>query len=251
MTRLPQTDGRANPGGRRLRTTGEGARFGALTRRPAWAGTPRPGDEGRAKHVPSAMENNRSDPTNRTPYAVGGMPRGSPTNLLALGCLDRRRDIATWVGSTAAVVAAVASVAVWWRERPAPTWELDYEPHGMSLVRNTGPAIARDVHVRAGVRAKLGQASHEARAERGAPGEVVAVMASRSLGASDWVVEVTWRGRFGRRGRASGYDGQRRRCDPRRRLVVGSPGGISPPGSHGTERDSLPLPVYQARRQGC
>lgn len=55
------------------------------------------------------------------------------------------------------------------------------------------------MHVRAGVRANLSQVSHEARAETVAPGEVVAIMASRSLGAEDWAVEVTWRGRFGRR----------------------------------------------------
>lgn len=108
-------------------------------------------------------------------------------------------DVATWVGSTAAVVAAVASVAVWWRERPAPTWDLDYEPHGMSLVRNTGGSLARDVLVRAGARANLNHASYKVQAGNVAPGEVVPVMASRSLGAKDWVVEVTWRGRFGRR----------------------------------------------------
>jgi hypothetical protein len=80
-------------------------------------------------------------------------------------------------------------------------WELDYETHGMSLVRNAGSVVARDVHVRAGVRGSPSQTAYGEQAGHVAPGEAVPVMASRSLGAKDWAVEVTWRGRCGRRKR--------------------------------------------------
>lgn len=109
-------------------------------------------------------------------------------------------DVATWVGSTAAVVAAVASVAVWWRERPVPAWELQYETRGVSLVRNTGRASAKEVRVRAGSASRPMPNDHRVDAGTIAPGEVIPIIASRDMGdPADWAVEVTWRGRRGRR----------------------------------------------------
>jgi hypothetical protein len=109
-------------------------------------------------------------------------------------------DWATWVGSSAAVVAAVASIAVWWRERGAVAWELDRIQHGRSMVRNAGGATAKDVHVRVGAASDPADTSIEARAASVAPGEVVPVLAVVDMGdPADYAVVVSWRGQLGRR----------------------------------------------------
>ena len=111
-------------------------------------------------------------------------------------------DWATWVGSSAAVIAAVASIAVWWRERGAVSWEFDRAEHGRSFARNTGGATAHDVHVRVGSAGNDNDVDAEARAVAVAPGEVVPVLAFADMASpADFAVVVTWRGRFRRRER--------------------------------------------------
>lgn len=111
-------------------------------------------------------------------------------------------DAATWVGSTAAVVAAVASVAVWWRERGTVTWEFDRVERGRSMVRNAGRATARDVHVRIGSASDDTDSDDQTTAARVAPGEVVPVLAFANMASpADFSLIVTWRGTFGRRRR--------------------------------------------------
>ncbi|MFD0549149.1 hypothetical protein ACFQ0X_08155 [Streptomyces rectiviolaceus] len=106
------------------------------------------------------------------------------------------------MGSAAATVAAVASVAVWWRERSAVAWEFDRAERGRSFVRNAGSAAARDVHVRVGSAADGSDVDAEARAASVAPGEVVPVLTFAHMSSpADFSVVVTWRGRLGRRER--------------------------------------------------
>ncbi|MEU6807717.1 hypothetical protein ABZ920_01555 [Streptomyces sp. NPDC046831] len=91
---------------------------------------------------------------------------------------------------------------MWWRERPSPAWELIEKSEGISLVRNTSQAAAHDVRVRAGSAANPGPDDHRVQADTVGPGEVVRVISSYDMGdPADWAVEVTWRGRFGRRHR--------------------------------------------------
>lgn len=111
-------------------------------------------------------------------------------------------DVATWVGSTAAVVAAAASIAVWWRERGAVRWEFDRVEKGRSFVRNAGSAVARDVHVRVGSASDGTHIDDQGAAATVAPGEVVPVLAfSHMTSPADFSLVVTWRSRFGRRHR--------------------------------------------------
>lgn len=113
-------------------------------------------------------------------------------------------DWATWISSAAAVVAAVASVAVWRQSRPGVRWVLDFAEHGRSAVRNTGSAMAKDVHIRVGSASDATDVEAEAHCATVAPGEVVRVLVAATYGSSeDFAVTVTWRGRTGRRERWS------------------------------------------------
>ncbi|MFG3234996.1 hypothetical protein ACGFZG_24970 [Streptomyces antibioticus] len=111
-------------------------------------------------------------------------------------------DVATWVGSAAAVVAALASLAVWWRDRATVTWAFDREKHERSFVRNAGGAVAKDVHVRVGSASDDTDIDEQATVAAVAPGEVVPILAEANYGSpGDYALVVTWRGRFGRRER--------------------------------------------------
>ncbi|MFF2184569.1 hypothetical protein [Streptomyces sp. NPDC058155] len=111
-------------------------------------------------------------------------------------------DWATWVGSTGAVVAAVASVAVWWRGKGAVQWRFEPVDHGRSAVLNNGSATAKQVRVRVGSASDVADIESEASADNVAPGEAIRVLVAATYGSSaDFAVVVTWRGRFGKRKR--------------------------------------------------
>lgn len=104
---------------------------------------------------------------------------------------------ATWVGSVAATVAAVASVAVWWRGRADVTWQLEPVSQGFSQLVNTGTATAKHVRVRVGSASSPGDRDVHVDRDALAPGENVPVPTSRDMGdPQDFGVIVTWRSAF-------------------------------------------------------
>lgn len=111
-------------------------------------------------------------------------------------------DWATWVGSTAAVVAAAASVAAWRNSRPGVTWRFDYVEQGRSLLTNSGSAVARHVRVRAGSASDESHAEAVEEIARLTPGEGVRILVTPSYDtyqtAPDFAIVVTWRGPLGR-----------------------------------------------------
>lgn len=111
-------------------------------------------------------------------------------------------DWATWVGSIAAVTAAVASVAAWRNGRPGVKWEFQYAEHGRSLVLNSGSSRAMQVHVRAGSIVDVTDFEAEEQADRISPGEGIRILVAPTYGSSpDYGVVVTWQAGFGRRQR--------------------------------------------------
>lgn len=108
-------------------------------------------------------------------------------------------DWATWVGSAAALVAAVASVAAWRQGRPSVEWEFQGAKTGRSLVLNKGAAEARQVHVRTGSASDASNVESEVRTETVAPGEGVRILSAPTHASrADYAVVVTWTGRWGK-----------------------------------------------------
>jgi hypothetical protein len=106
-------------------------------------------------------------------------------------------DIATWVGSVAAVVAAAASVAVWRRGAPEVDWRI--RPDSGFRVVNVGEKTARQVRVRLGSESNADDVEAEASTAALARGESLKVLnTATSDSADDVAIVVTWRGRFGR-----------------------------------------------------
>lgn len=109
-------------------------------------------------------------------------------------------DWATWVGSTAATVAAVASVAVWWRGRASVAWKLQQESKHSFRAVNVGDATARAVHIRVGSASDPTNVEDEKRAESVTPSESVRISAAPDSDSRDDIaIVITWRGFLQRR----------------------------------------------------
>lgn len=108
---------------------------------------------------------------------------------------------AVLVSASASSVAAVASVAVWWRGRSDAEWEVQSTAGSMarSRVVNIGGRTARDVHVRVGLPSAPENQLDTAQAPTLAKGEGLLVRVAPGIDQADFAVVVTWRGRFRRR----------------------------------------------------
>lgn len=104
--------------------------------------------------------------------------------------------VLSWLTAVGALVAAVASVATWWRTHGGVEWEVEPVDGGGRRYRvvNRGGRPAREVHLRVGSASDPADVDEEKSLPVVRPGEGLTCSDLASYGcADDYAFNVTWR----------------------------------------------------------